>query len=81
MPRLYFHFYLWDWKNLHIYFAAADCIKKKHDQEILGFLMDKNSMCLVWKLEDSSEILSPEVLNSETHAREDIRLKIDEKVN
>lgn len=80
MPRLYFHFYLWDWKSLHIYFAAADCIKK-HDQEILGFLMDKNSMCLVWKLEDSSEILSPQVLNSETHAREDIRLKIDEKVN
>lgn len=43
--------------------------------------MDKNSMCLVWKLEDSSEILSPQVFHSETHAREDIRLKIGEKVN
>lgn len=59
MPRLYFHFYFWDLKSLHIYLATAECVRK-HDQEILGFLTDKNSMCLVWKLEDSSEILSPQ---------------------
>lgn len=66
--KIIFSFYFWDLKSLHIYLATAECVRK-HDQEILGFLTDKNNMCLVWKLEDSSEILSPRVLHSETHAR------------
>lgn len=39
---------------------------RKHDQEILGFLLDKNSMCILWKskIQMKSWALGPSHWNS-----------------